>query len=71
MIKIIPKFGKTTGYNTPLWYCRNCNITTASYDRGRCIARHIEKLKRYGFTDIAEPRDEVAAEFCRNPWKEE
>ena len=71
MIKIKPKYGKTSGYNELVWYCRNCNITTTSYNRGTCIANHIQKLKRYGFTNIAEPIDEVALEFCRNPWKED
>lgn len=70
MTRITPKYGKTSGYNKPQWYCINYNIVTASHSRGKCIRNHIEKLKRYGYTNIAEPIDEVAMEFCRNPWKE-
>lgn len=73
MVKIKPRYGKVANYNGLLWYCRNFNITTASVDRGKCIKRHLEKLKKYGFIKSVNPYteyDKVAMDFCRKPFKE-
>ena len=72
MFKIEPKFGKTSGYNKPQWYCKNFTIVTASSDKGKCVARHIEKLKKYGYIpEDCTALDIIASDYCRNPWKED
>lgn len=72
MITIKPRYGKITGASRLCWYCRNFNITTTGDSREKCVKRHLQKLKAYGFIRSENswtPVDTIAREFCKSPWK--
>ena len=73
MMIVKPRYGYVRYGNRECWYCTNYNITTTAKTREKCIAKHLRRLKEYGFieSELAHiPCDITAAEFCKNPWKE-